>query len=551
MELSDEAPFHEADTPRLTEGKDAMKRTHQKRSRTWRTAWLKALLAVTLLSLIGLAAAQPGTVLRLAIPADPLMNPLLGNDAAAVPMNRFLFNALTRPDPETFEPRPDLATSWSVSDDGLTWTFDVVTNATWHDGVPFTAEDVKFTYDTILDPNSNSPWRSNLALIESVDVVDADTVQFNLSSPLGSFPTIASYNIAIVPKHVLEGQNISEATQFNTRNPISTGPYKIANVIPGSQYEFVANPDYFMGAPAIERVIFKVLPDVNTQVAQLLSGELDYAVVQPTNLPALQRSDRVKIQSVPYLGFEHISFNYEHPLFSDPLVRKAMIYAIDRETIIQSVMGGEAIIGIGPIPPVFSWAFNNDLEPIPYDVDRAKELLAEAGWTPGPDGILQKDGERFAFEIGVDQGNPTRERITLIAQQAYQALGMDVSVQVNEWPVYVQKLLGGEWVAHAGFWVLPPDPDLTNYYGPGQSYNTVHYDNPRVTELLQAGRAASDQSERAEIYKELQSVMYDDPPGVVLFYPQDIQAMNARLISTQLPFREALQWVEKWSYEGQ
>lgn len=528
-----------------------MTHSYQTRPRTLRTGWRAGLLATLLLALVGFATAQPGSVLRLAIPADPLMNPLLGNDAAAVPLNRFFYNALTRPDPETFEPQPDLATSWSVSDDGLTWTFDVVTNATWHDGTPFTAEDVKFTYDTILDPSSNSPWRSALALIESVEVVDADTVQFNLSSPLGSFPTIASYNIGIVPKHVLEGQNIAEATEFNTRNPISTGPYRIANVTPGSQYEFVANPDYFMGAPAIQRVVFKVLPDVNTQVAQLLSGELDYAVVQPTNLAALQRSNRVKVQSVPYLGFEHISFNYEHPLFSDPRVRQAMIYAIDRETIIESVMGGQALIGIAPVPPVFSWAFNDEIEPIPYDVDRAKELLAEAGWTPGSDGILQKDGERFAFEIGVDQGNPTRERITLIAQQAYQALGMDVSVRVDEWPVYVQKLLGGEWVAHAGFWVLPPDPDLTNYYGPGQSYNTVHYNNPRVTELLQAGRATSDQAERAAIYKELQQVMFEDPPGVVLFYPQDIHAMNTRLTTVPLPFREALQWIEQWSYEGQ
>jgi peptide/nickel transport system substrate-binding protein len=528
-----------------------MTRSHETRPRAQRAGWRGGLLAALLLALLGTAAAQPGTVLRLAIPADPLMNPILGTDAAAVPINRFFFNALTRPDPETFEPRPDLATSWEVSEDGLRWTFELVDNATWHDGEPFTAEDVKFTYDTILDPNNNSPRRSAIAVIESVEVVDDYTVRFHLSSPLGSFPTIASYNVGIVPRHVLEGQNIAEATEFNTRHPISTGPYEIASVTPGSQYEFVANPDYFKGAPPIERVIFKVLPDVNTQVAQLLSGELDYAVVQPTNLPALQRSNRVKIQSVPYLGFEHISFNYEHPLFSDPRVRLAMIYGLDREAIIQSVMGGEAVIGVGPIPPVFPWAFDDELEPVPYDPDRARELLAEAGWTPGPDGVLQKDGERFAFEIGVDQGNPTRERTTLIAQQAYQALGMDVGVRVDEWPVYVQKLLGGEWVAHAGFWVLPPDPDLTNYYAPGQAFNTVHYDNPRVTELLEAGRATSDQAERAEIYKELQQVMYEDPPGVVLFYPQDIQAMNARLTTTPLPFREALQWVEQWRYEGQ
>lgn len=507
-----------------------------------------AVVAVAVLASAMTALAQQPSVLRLALPADPLMNPLLGTDAAAVPINRFIFNALTRPDPDSFEPRPDLALDWSVSADGLTWTFGLVTDATWHDGTPFTAEDVKFTYDTILDPANNSPRRSAIALIEGVTVVDTHTVEFQLSSPLGSFPTIASYNVGIVPKHVLEGQNIAEATEFNTRRPISTGPYMIANVIPGSQYEFVANPNFFRGAPSIDRVIFKILPDVNTQVAQLLSGELDYAVVQPTNLPALERSPDVKIQSVRYLGFDHLSFNYPHPLFSDARVRTAMIHALDRQSIIDSVLGGAGVVGIGPIPPVFGWAFNDELEPIPYDPDRARSLLAEAGWTPGSDGTLQQGGERFAFTIGVDRGNPTRERIALVAQQAFQALGMDVSVQVDEWPVYVEKLLGGQWVAHVGFWVLPPDPDLTNYYAPGQSFNTVQYDNPEITALLQAGRATSDQSERAEIYREFQRVMYEDPPGIVLYYPQDIQAMRANLTTTQLPFREALQWVDDWHY---
>lgn len=507
-----------------------------------------ALIGAMLLSTASLA--QESSVLRLAIPADPLMNPLLGTDAAAVPINRFIFDALTRPNPETFEPEPNLATDWSVSEDGLTWTFNLAENVSWHDGEPFSAEDVKFTYDTILDPENNSPRRSAVAVIEEVNVIDDNTVEFKLSSPLSSFPSIASYNVGIVPQHILEGQDIAQATEFNTRNPVSTGPYRIVSVTPGSQYEFEANPDYFMGAPSIERVIFKVLPDVNTQVAQLLSGELDFAVVEPTNLSALERSPRVEVKSVPYLGFVHLSFNYEHPLFEDARVRTAMIHAIDREAVLQSVLGGQGTIGVGPIPPVFPWAFNDELEPHAYDVERAQELLAEAGWTPGEDGILQKDGEAFAFTIGVDRGNPTRERVALIAQQAYEALGMDVEVQVDEWPVYVEKLLGGQWVAHVGFWVLPPDPDLTNYYAPDQSFNTVHYNNPRVTELLQQGRATADPEERAAIYKELQAVMYDDPPGVIMFYPQDIQAMRAGLNTPPLPFREALQWVEQWSYDN-
>ena len=506
------------------------------------------LAILTLMTWAGLAFAQQPTVLRLAIPADPLMNPLLGTDAAAVPLNRFFYDALTRPNPETYEPEPDLATDWSVSEDGLTWTFNLVSNATWHDGEPFTAADVKYTYDTILDPANNSPRRSAIAVIDSVEMVDGTTVAFHLSSPLASFPSIGAYNVGIVPKHVLEGTAIAEATEFNTRHPISTGPYVIESAVPGNQYTFVANEDYFLGRPKIDRVVFKVLPDVNTQVAQILSGELDFAVVQPTNLPALERSPRVKIQTVDYLGFEHLSFNYTNPLFSDPRVRTAMIYGIDRQGIIDSILAGHGTVATGPIPPVFPWAFNSELEPRLFDPAKAKSLLAEAGWSPGPDGTLQKDGQPFAFTIGVDKGDPTRERISLIAQQAYQALGMKVDVETDEWPVYVQKLLGGEFVAHVGFWVLPPDPDITNYYAPGQSFNTIDYDNPEVTALLKEGRATADQAKRATVYKQLQQVMYDDPPGVLLFYPEDIRAMRTDLNATPLPFREALQWVEQWSY---
>ena len=513
------------------------------------TRWVLRIVAAGLL-LAGPALAQQASVLRIPIPADPLMNPILGTDAAAVPVNRFIYDALTRPDPETYKPQPDLATDWSVSDDGLTWTFHLVDGATWHDGEPFTAADVKFTYDTILDPANNSPRRSAIAIIDAVTVVDDHTVTFHLTSPLASFPSIASYNVGIVPEHVLAGQDIAAATDFNTRHPISTGPYMVESVTPGSQYVFVANPDYFLGRPKIDRVIFKVLPDVNTQVAQLLSGELDFAVVQPTNLPALTRNPNVKIQTVPYLGFEHLSFDYANPLFQDARVRTAMIYGLDRQGIVDSVLGGHGMVAATPIPPVFPWAYNGDLTPRPFDPTKAKELLAEAGWTPGADGILQKDGEPFAFTIGVDKGDPTRERISLIAQQAYQALGMKVDVETDEWPVYVQKLLGGQWVAHVGFWVLPPDPDLTNYYAPDQSFNTVHYDNADVTRLLQAGRATADLDQRAQIYKQMQEVMYNDPPGVFLFYPEDIRAMRAGLDATPLPFREALQWVEQWSYSN-
>jgi peptide/nickel transport system substrate-binding protein len=493
-------------------------------------------------------ATQAETILRLAIPADPIMNPVIGTDAAAVPLNRFLYDFLTRPDPQTLEARPGIATSWSATNNGRSWTFKLVHNAKWHDGKPFTADDVKFTYDVILDKTQNSPRRSAIAIIKEVKVLDAYTVQFELSEPLASFPSIASYNVGIVPKHLLEGQELAKTADFNTRHPVSTGPYKIVEAVPGDHYTFEATGDYFGGKPKIDRVIFKVIPEVNNQVAQLQSGELDFAVIQPTNLPAVQGSSLLKVQSVPFLGFEHVSFNSNDPLFSDKRVRQAMVYALDRGGILRSILSGHGTLSTGPIPPLFGWAYDKELKPYPFDPAKAQALLREAGWVKGSDGVLKKDGRPFAFELGVDKGNPTRERIALVAQQAYQALGMKVDLKVVEWPVYVKNLLSRTWVAHAGFWVLPPDPDLTNYYAPGQSFNTVNYNNPEVTKLLQQGRQVVDLKERTKIYKKLQEVMYNDPPGAILFYPMDIRAMKKDLTVPPLPFREALQWREIWSY---
>ena len=495
------------------------------------------------------AAAQ--TVLRLPIPADPIMNPVIGTDAAAVPVNRFLYDALTRPDPKTLEPRPALATEWSARADGLQWTFKLVRNAKWHDGKPFTADDVKFTYDVILDPKQSSPRRSAIAIIKEVKVVDPATVTFELSQPLASFPTIAAYNVGIVPKHLLEGKELAKAADFNTKQPVSTGPYRIVEAVPGDHYTFEAVADYFGGKPKIDRVIFKVIPEVNTQVAQLQSGELDFAVIQPTNIPGIRAARNVKIQSVPFLGFDHVSFNYKHPLFTDARVRQAMIMALDRESMVKSILSGHGTLGVGPIPPLFAWAYNDTLKPFPYDQARATQLLRDVGWVKGADGVLAKDGKPFEFELGVDKGNPSRERIALAAQQAYQALGMKVNLKVEEWPVYVKKLLGRAWDVHVGFWALPPDPELTNYYGPDQAFNTINYANAQVTSLLQRGRQVVDLRERGRLYKEVQKVMQDDPPGAIVDYPVDLRAMRSALSVPELSFREALQWREQWAYTPQ
>jgi peptide/nickel transport system substrate-binding protein len=498
----------------------------------------------------GAVASGPATggVIRLAIPGDPVMNPIVGNDASAIPFNRVAFSFLTRPDPSDLQPKPDLAESWDHNADNTAWTFKLRQNVKWSDGKPFSADDVKFSIEQHQDPKNNSTLRASMSVVDKVVVVDPNTVRFELKQPIGPFPTLISYNAGIVPKHVLEGTDLPKNTEYNTKRPVTTGPFIIDEVVAGDHYSLKANPNYFLGRPRLDGVIFKVLNDVNTQVAQLKSGELDFAVIAPSNISALDGSGNVKIVTAPYIGFYHLSFNYQHPLFSDKRVRQALVYSIDRPGIIKTVMLDRAQTGVTPFPPIFKWAFDAGNQPFAYDPAKAKALLAQAGWTPGADGILQKEGKKFSFTLDADTADPARQQSAVIAQQNFKAIGLDPTLRVRPFAAYVPDLVGKKYEAHVGFWVLPPDPDFTNYYSTGAGFNTINYSNPEVDKLIAEGRATSDIAKRKATYAALQKIMLDDVPGAVLFYPQDIQAMNKNLNGVPpLPFREALQYVNEWS----
>lgn len=495
----------------------------------------------------GVAEAPTGGIVRLAIPGDPLMNPIVGNDASAIPFNRTAFSFLTRPDPTDLQPRPDLAESWEHNADNTAWTFKLRKGVKWSDGQPFSAEDVKFSIEAHQNPANNSSLRTTMSVIDKMVIADPDTIRFELKQPVGPFPTIVSYNAGIVPKHVLSGTDLTKNVEFNTKRPVSTGPYIIDEAVAGDHYTLKANPNYFGGKPKLDSIVFKVLNDVNTQVAQLKSGELDFAVIAPSNLAALEGAQNVKVVTAPYIGFYHLSFNYQLPLFADKRVRQALVHAIDRPGLIKTVMLDKAQAGVTPFPPIFKWAFDNSLQPIPYDPNKAKQMLAELGWTPGPDGILQKGGQKFAFTLDADTADPARQQSAVIAQQNFKAIGVDAQLRLRPFAAYVPDLVGKKYEAHVGFWVLPPDPDFTNYYTTGAGFNTINYSNPEIDKLIAEGRASSDVEKRKQAYFKMQRIMLDDVPGAVLFYPQDIQAMSKKLNGIpSLPFREALQYSADW-----
>ena len=507
--------------------------------------------AVVLAAACGGSNAGAPNALRIPLINDPILNPVLAPDIGSILINKVIFSALVRPDSQ-LRPVPDLATAWTTADDGLTYTFTLRPNVRWHDGQPFTARDVKFTFDQITDVKSGCRLRSDFAAVAGVDVVDSLTVRFRIHAPFAPFLALLGYNAGILPEHKFRARRLTEATDFSRSAPVGTGPFRVAEASAGSAIVLERNPYYFGDRPALDRLIFRIVPDVNAQVAQLLAGELDIVPIEPANLPSVQRARGVTIVQNAIVQHFYVGFNQGRAAFKPALVRQAMDLAVDKQAIIDGVLRGAADPPRGTIPLVLGDFHDASLPATPYAPDSARALLARAGWRAAPDGRLRDAaGRPFAFTLLVDKGNPTREQAALAVQQDLRRLGMDVSIETMEFATRVRdRVLPGDYDAVLIWWTTPPDPDQFAFYATGQDNNHVRYSNRRVDSLLAAGRATLDSARRREIYAAFQREEAADPPVLVLFYPREILAVSARLRGLlPLGLRDALRHSERLALE--
>lgn len=488
-----------------------------------------------------------GGTLRIPLINDPILNPIIAPDIGSVMVNKVIFSGLVRPD-EQLRPTPDLALSWTSSPDGKEWTFNLRPGVTWHDGVAFTAEDVKFTFDQVLDLSSGSRLRSDFAAVVGVDVVDSLTVRFRLKAPFAPLLTLLGYNAGILPKHALAGTKLTDAITFNRSTPVGTGPFKVERVTPGASVSLVRNEQYHGARPALDGIVFKVVPEVNAQVAQLRTGELDLVTIEPANLGSVEGVKGITVHQVPVVQHAYVGFNNRMPMFASALVRRALGYAVDRAAIVSGVLKGYADVPRGTIPTVLREFHDTALALVPHSVDSARALLAQAGWTPGPNGQLQdRAGKPFAFELLVGKGNPTHEQAALAVQQDLQKVGIVITIRAMEFAALVRDhVLPGTFQSVLIWWTTPGDPDQYAFYASGQDNNNVRWSNRGADSLLAAGRATLDSAHRREIYYAFQRIERDDPPVLVLYYPREIQAATSRLEGLpSLGIRDALRHSER------
>ncbi|MCB0106125.1 MAG: ABC transporter substrate-binding protein, partial [Caldilineaceae bacterium] len=309
------------------------------------------------------------------------LNPILTNETEGTWRTMMMFDPLIELHPVTFEPMPRLATSWEISDDGLTYTFHLREDSMWHDGTPVTAEDVAFTVMQILAPDYTGPDYTDWSVLagaedvhsgaateaEGVEVVDEHAVAFHLVEPSAPFlvNAVGGEPFIPLPKHLLEAEDMT-TTDFNTA-PVGNGPYKFVSWEVGNTFVMEANPDWWGGEPAIKRVVHRNIPDSQTLVVALEAGEIDgslYAL--PTVAESLQAQENLKVMVVPFDFPNGFKYNFSNPAAADIAVRKAIAYAVDNETYASEFLLGLGGAGLGPVAPGI-WAFNENLTPYPYD----------------------------------------------------------------------------------------------------------------------------------------------------------------------------------------
>jgi peptide/nickel transport system substrate-binding protein len=511
-------------------------------------ALLAIIVALGALAPPGGEAQGPPGLLRVSIIGDVTLNPFTQpQQLPTTQVLKVVFSTLTRYRPGDLAPVGDLATSWQPLEGGKVWEFKLRRGVRWHDGKPFGAADVKFTLETIVNPNVKALFRSALKGLTRVDIVDDATVRVVMEQPVASLPIVLAWNIPIAPKHLLDGKDLNDLSDF-AQKPVGTGPFRWKEAVKGAHIALEAFPDYYGGPPKLRTLVFKIVPDINTVVAQLRTGELDMAVIEDVHRETLERTPHLAFKVTHLPSTFGIAFNNSRWPFTDRMVRQALTHGLNRELIVQRIIKGDSPLATGPYAKAFGPFYNANLKPYPYDPARAKALLAEAGFTPGGDGVLfAKDGRRLAFELMVDKGNPVREQVALYAQQAWKQLGVDVKLRVEEWSVYIKKgnqLPAGDYDARTTWRITPPDPDKTAEYTTGGINNHYAYSHPEVDRLMAEGRAVTDQARRVAIYHRIQEIIYGDAPHAWINNQTEILAMNRRVRDLpDLGLRDALQWM--------
>ena len=459
-----------------------------------------------------------------------LMPPLI-SDAASASVASLIYNGLVKYD-GNLNLEGDLAKSWDISKDGLTITFHLRHGVKWQDGAPFTAKDVLFTYKVMVDPKTPTAYSGDYLQVKKAEAPDDYTFRVTYAKPFA--PALGSWTLAILPEHLLKGQDITKTRL--ARHPIGTGPYILKKWKTGQFLALAYNPNYFEGRVYLNGYMYRVIPDMATMFLELKAGNIDRMGLTPlqyTRQTAYPKFDQMykKYRYMPF-SYIYLGYNLRDPMFADRRVRQALSCAINKKEIIDGVLMGLGQEATGPYKPG-TWYYNPNVPKFPYNPARAKALLAAAGWHPDAEGMLTKNGQPFEFTILTNQGNDIRVRTAEIIQRRLHDIGIQVKIRTIEWASFLKQFIEkGRFDAVLLGWNTGLDPDQYDIWSstktkPGE-LNFIGYKNPEVDKLLSEGRHTFDREKRRQAYFKFQEILAEDQPYTFLFVPDALPAISRR-----------------------
>ncbi|MDQ6973570.1 MAG: peptide-binding protein [Mariprofundaceae bacterium] len=466
--------------------------------------------------------------------------PMLAGDSSSHAIAGQLYQSLLKFD-KNLHIANQLTASWQVSNDGLSITFHLRPDIFWTDGVPFTSQDCAFTLALIQDEHTQSAYKSDYAKVINVETPDAHTFIVHYNKIYS--PALSTWaGLSILPKHIFEHQDIMKTDL--ARHPKATmGPYTLKDWQSQQSITLQANPHYYGGQVWIAEHVTRIIPDTATQFLELSAGHVDEMGLTPTQYKRLFETKsflKKNYQRYHYLEsvYTYLGFNLKRPLFADQRVREAIAYAIDRQELIDGVLLGQGEMIASPYKPGTTWV-NQSLHPRPFNPEKAKILLAKAGWKDSNgDDILDKNGQPLSFTIITNNGNKQRADTATIIQQRLKHIGIQVSVRLIEWSAFIENFINQrDFDAVILGWSLTPEPDQYNIWHSSQTgqrqFNFLSYSNAKVDEALVKATQTFDESKRKQWYDIMQKEIYQDVPMVFLYAPYSLPVVHKRFQGIQ------------------
>lgn len=495
-------------------------------------------------------------------------------------LNYFALDKRLRPSsgPDTKSPKAALARTWTMSPDHRSITYILRDDAKWADGQPISSRDFKFTYELYGNPLIASPRQQFLAELvgadkgqvnfdKAIETPNDTTLVFHFYKPVPEHLALFHTSLTPVPEHLWKNvkPDAFRESKLN-QQPVGAGPYRLAEWNKQQSLVLSSSPSCNLPKPGnIKRIVWRIVPDYTVRLAQLQTGNVDVVEsVKPEDFAALQKANPdVEIKTVglrvyDYVGWMNMDGDYfnktgkirPHPLFGNPLVRRALTMAIDRQSIIDGYLGKYGVLAKTDISPSLKWAYDDSIQSWPFDPAQASKLLAQAGWVPGPDGILQKDGRRFSFSLYTNAGNARRNYACVIIQQNLKQIGIECKIELQESNVFFQNLQERKLDAWMAGWAIGLEIDPLDVWGSDlkkSRFNFPGYINPRIDKLCELAKEKMRTEDARPYWIEYQRILHEDQPITFLYWMWETQGFNKRIQGEKLNISGSFYNIDDWT----